>query len=98
LANANTSGDNRLGSKILMNACEAPFRAIVASAGEDPERTLQRFVETSNSAFGFNAVKREWQNLHAEGVIERVKVVRSGIQVAVAESIAFLNSETTIFE
>jgi chaperonin GroEL len=91
-------GDEKLGAGLVRAACEAPFREIVLSAGEDPERAIPKALGSSNRNYGLNVSVHKWQDLRAAGIIDPLRTIRTALQVAVSESLSFLNSEMAVFE
>lgn len=88
--------DEQIGVEILMKACEAPFRQIVANTGLDASVILNEILEKKNKAFGFNALSEKIENLNEAGVIDPVKVVKNSLSHAVSVAGVILLSEALI--
>lgn len=82
-------GGEEIGAKLLRTACEAPFREIVLSAGEDPEQAILKALGSSNRNFGLNVSANEWQDLRAAEVIDPLKTTRTALYLAISESLSF---------
>lgn len=89
------TGDEIIGAKIVKNACEAPFRQIVANAGEDASVVLAKVLQ-SNAQFGFNAMINKVEDLIAAGVIDPAKVVKNSLIHAISTAGIVILSEALI--
>ncbi len=81
---AGLKGDNHdqdAGITIVLRAMEAPLRAIVANAGEEPSVVVNRVLEGKGS-FGYNAGSGEYGDMLAMGVVDPTKVTRTALQNA----------------
>ncbi|MDD4929370.1 MAG: chaperonin GroEL [Gallionella sp.] len=77
-------GDNHdqdAGITIVLRAMEAPLRAIVQNAGDEPSVVVNKVVEGSGS-FGYNAATSEYGDMLAMGVVDPTKVTRVALQNA----------------
>ncbi len=80
------------GLKILVKACEEPFRQIAANTGKDASTLLEE-VLAAGSTFGFNAVTEKVEDLKRAGVLDPSKVVKSCLSHAVSMAGIVLLSE-----
>jgi chaperonin GroEL len=74
----NLKGDNTaqdLGIAITRRALEAPLRAIVANAGEEPSVIVNK-VKEGKGSFGYNAATGEFGDVVAMGIQDPAKVTR----------------------
>ena len=81
---AGLKGDNHdqdAGITIVLRAMEAPLRAIVANAGEEPSVVVNKVLEGKGS-FGYNAGTGEYGDMLAMGVVDPTKVTRTALQNA----------------
>ena len=92
------AGDANAGAAIVARACEEPFRAMAAAAGWEEEAAVGAAAGNSTPGYGLNVLTGEWQDLFAAGIIDSAKVVRLALEVAAAESVAYLSGETAAFE
>jgi chaperonin GroEL len=87
------TGDNQdqnLGIAITRRALEAPLRAIVANAGEEPSVILNKVKEgTGNS--GYNAATGEFGDMVAMGILDPTKVTRTALTHATDVANIWLN-------
>jgi chaperonin GroEL len=88
-------GDELTGAQIVLKACEAPFRQIVANAGLDGSILLEQILSNEVS-FGFNAQTEKVEDLLISGVVDPSKVVKNGLQFAVSSAGIILLSEVLI--
>ncbi len=77
-------GDNHdqdAGITIVLRAMEAPLRAIVSNAGDEPSVVVNKVSEGSGS-FGYNAATSVYGDMLAMGVVDPTKVTRVALQNA----------------
>ena len=77
-------GDNHdqdAGITIVLRAMEAPLRAIVQNAGDEPSVVVNKVLEGKGS-FGYNAASGEYGDMLAMGVVDPTKVTRTALQNA----------------
>ena len=77
-------GDNHdqdAGITIVLRAMEAPLRAIVSNAGDEPSVVVNKVLEGAGS-FGYNAASGEYGDMLAMGVVDPTKVTRTALQNA----------------
>jgi chaperonin GroEL len=77
-------GDNHdqdAGITIVLRAMEAPLRAIVSNAGDEPSVVVNKVLEGKGS-FGYNAASSEYGDMLAMGVVDPTKVTRTALQHA----------------
>jgi chaperonin GroEL len=88
-------GDEQLGAKIVVQACEAPIRQIIANAGKDSSVVVAEVLKKGGS-FGFNALTERVEDLVSSGVIDPVKVVKNTLLYASSAAAITLISEALI--
>ena len=84
VAVAGLKGDNHdqdAGITIVLRAMEAPLRAIVQNAGDEPSVVVNKVSEGSGS-YGYNAATSEYGDMLAMGVVDPTKVTRTALQNA----------------
>lgn len=91
----NLSDDEKIGAQILKQACEAPFKQIVANTGCDSSILLE-IVLSSQKNMGFNAITESVEDLYKAGVLDPSKVVKNSISHAVSMAGVILLSEALI--
>jgi chaperonin GroEL len=88
-------GDEAIGGKIVMTACEAPLKQIVSNAGLDGSVLLAE-VRQAQYGYGFNALTEKIEDLMAAGVIDPAKVVKNTLMFAASVAGIVLISEALI--
>jgi len=84
------------GYKILIDSLEAPFRQIVANAGFDEAGV---YIADIRKGKGFNAKTGVLvDDMFKEGIVDPVRVVRSGLQNAASGAGILLTTEVAIAE
>lgn len=91
----NLSGDEAIGGQIVLKACEAPFRQIVANTGSDPSIMLGE-VLAAPAYFGFNAMNEKVEDLVKSGVVNPAKVDKNALRFAASTAGIILLSEALI--
>jgi len=81
-----------VGAKILLRACEAPFKQIVFNTGYDSSLLLEEVLKGGKN-IGFNAVTEKVEDLLKAGVIDPAKVVKNSLIYAVSVAGMVLLSE-----
>lgn len=77
LSSLKLEGDEQLGAKLFMTACETPLRQIASNAGADGSVVLAEVLKASNSNVGFNANTEQVEDLMKAGVIDPAKVIKN---------------------
>lgn len=88
-------GDEAVGAKILIAACEAPLRQIATNAGLDGSVILAE-VLNSGKNFGFNAMTEKVEDLMAAGIQDPAKVVKNSLTHAFSAAGIVILSEALI--
>jgi chaperonin GroEL len=90
-------GDEAVGARIVVRACEEPLRQIAANAGEEGAMVVQN-VKNKKGSVGYNAETNEYEDLLKSGVIDPTKVVRTALQNAASVAGLLLTTEVLIAE
>jgi chaperonin GroEL len=85
----------RAGVTILRRALEEPLRQIAINAGLDGAVVVDR-VRAGAADFGYNAATGEYGSLLAMGVLDPLRVVRSGLENAASVAGLMLTTECLI--
>src|SRR5947209_10565886 len=89
------SGDEATGANILRRALEEPLRQIAFNAGAEGSVVVAA-VKGFEPGKGFNALTGAYEDMFAAGIIDPVKVTRSGLQNAASIAGMLLTTETLI--
>jgi len=86
-----------LGFKIVLKALEAPMRQIAVNAGKDDGSVIVERVKTSAGNAGYDALNDIIiPDMLKAGIIDPVKVTRSGVQNAASAAAILLTTEVAI--
>jgi chaperonin GroEL len=94
----NVSGDEKIGCDIVFRAVTAPIKQIAENCGLDGSVVAQKVEESTDDAFGFNALSGEYGDLLKDGVIVPTKVERVALQNAASISGLLLTTDCAITE
>jgi len=89
--------EERFGVKIVKRAIEEPLRWIASNAGHEGPVVLDK-VKNGKGAFGFNALKEEYEDLLKAGIIDPTKVVRTALLNAASIAGLMLTTEAMVAE
>ncbi len=90
-----TTGDEKTGVRIILNALESPLYQIVANAGLEPAVVINKVKELEKGT-GFNALTEQYVNMIEGGIIDPTKVTRSALQNATSVASTFLTTECIV--
>ena len=90
-------GDERTGLAILKRSLEAPARQIAENSAVDGGVVVER-MRTGSGNQGFDAARREYVDLVANGIIDPTKVVRIALENAVSAASLLLLTEAVMTE
>ncbi|MDQ1322474.1 MAG: chaperonin GroEL [Actinomycetota bacterium] len=91
------SGDELVGVEVFADALTAPLYWIAANAGQDGAVVVHKVSELP-AGHGFNAATLSYGDLHADGVVDPVKVTRSAVLNAASVARMVLTTETAIVD
>ena len=94
---AELSGDQAVGVRMVREALSAPLMLIADNAGHSGEVVLDR-VRTSEGNWGFDAEAGEYCDLVAKGIVDPVKVTRSALENAASIAAMMLTTQAVITE
>ncbi|WP_202731770.1 chaperonin GroEL [Achromobacter xylosoxidans] len=89
------NADQDAGIRIVRRALEAPLRAIVANAGEEPSVVVAKVADAKGN-FGYNAATGEYGDLVEIGVVDPTKVTRTALQNAASIAGLILTTDATV--
>lgn len=88
-------GDEQTGAQIVSRALTAPLRQIAENAGLEGSVIVEHIREKEKGV-GFNAATGEWVNMIEAGIVDPVKVTRSGLQNAGSIAGSILSTEAVV--
>ena len=90
------SGDEKTGAAIVMRAIEEPVRQIAKNAGFDGSVVVNNILKTKKVNYGFDALKNQYTDMVASGIIDPTKVSRSVLQNAASVAATLLTTESIV--
>jgi chaperonin GroEL len=98
-AKKSMSREEEIGFMIVLKALEAPLRQIVLNAGKDDAAVIIEEIRKSKGFAGYDALKDVMvEDMVLAGIVDPVKVTRSGIQNAASAAAILLTTEAVIAE
>ena len=88
-------GDEKTGAQIVLKALEAPLFHIAANAGLEGSVIINK-VKESPVGTGFDALKEEYVDMVAAGILDPAKVTRSALQNATSVASTLLTTESVV--
>jgi chaperonin GroEL len=88
-------GDEQVGVDIVRRALSAPARQIAENAGA-PGDVIVEHVRGLKGGNGYDALRGEYGDLFAKGIVDAAKVTRSALQNAASIAAMVLTTETLI--
>ena len=89
-------GDEKTGAKIILRAVEEPVRQIAKNAGLDGSVIVNNILSSKKPNYGFDALKDEYTDMVASGIIDPTKVTRSALQNAASVAATLLTTESIV--
>jgi len=89
-------GDERTGINIIRRALEEPLRQIATNAGLEGSVIVEKVRNSNELHFGFDALKGDYGNMVAKGIIDPTKVTRSALQNAASIAAMVLTTECLV--
>ena len=88
-------GDEVTGIAILKRALEEPLRWIAENAGQDGSVVVDK-VKRSKKGVGYDALKGDYGDMVAKGIIDPLKVTRTGLENASSIANMILTTEALV--
>ncbi len=89
------SDEHAVGYSILVGALSAPFKQIVRNAGREDEMVILAEISGGGTK-GYNAATNEIVDMYEAGIIDPVKVTRSGVENAASAAAVLLTTEAAV--
>lgn len=90
------SGDEKTGANIVLKAIEEPIRQIATNAGLDGSVIVSTIKKSKKPNYGYDALKNEYTDMVASGIIDPTKVARSVLQNAASVAATLLTTESIV--
>ena len=88
-------GDIKTGANIVLKALEAPLAHIAGNAGLEGSVIINK-VRESKAGIGFDALKEQYVDMVAAGILDPAKVTRSALQNATSVASTLLTTESVV--
>lgn len=88
-------GDEKTGANLILKALEAPLYTISANAGLEGAVVISK-VREQEPGMGFDALKEEYVDMVANGILDPAKVTRSALQNATSVASTLLTTESVV--
>ncbi len=95
LVNA-AEGDEKTGEKIVLKVLEEPVRQIAINAGLEGSVIVENIKKANKVGYGYNALKDEYSDMLAAGIVDPTKVTRSALQNAASVASTVLTTESLV--
>lgn len=92
---AKESDEFAVGYHVLVGALSAPFKQILRNAGREDEMVLMAEISQPGTK-GFDAANEEIVDMLDAGIIDPVKVTRSGVENAASAAAVLLTTEAAV--
>jgi chaperonin GroEL len=89
-------GDAQFGVDLMKKVVQTPVRTIAENAGIDGAVVARRVLAEKAATHGFNALKNEYGDMLAAGVVDPTKVTRSALQNAVSIASLLLTTDCVV--
>ena len=89
-------GDEKTGAQIVLRAIEEPVRQIARNAGLDGSVIVNNILTSKKANYGFDALRNEYTDMVASGIIDPTKVTRSALQNAASVAATLLTTESIV--
>lgn len=90
--------DQKVGIKIIQNACKAPCKLIADNAGHEGAVVAANILKEGNPRKGFNAQTGEYVDMMEAGIIDPTKVVKTALSDAASVASLMATTEVAIFD
>src|SRR5262249_51568902 len=97
IASLEVDGDEKTGLEILRRAMEEPLRRIAENASQDGSLIVSK-VRAEKKNIGYNAAKRQIEDMLEAGIIDPAKVVRAALQNAASIAGLLLTTDAAVAE
>jgi len=92
------TGDEKIGVNIVKRAIVAPIKQIAANAGLDGSIVAQKVLESKETNFGYDALRKQYGDMIKFGVIVPTKVERIALQNGASIASLLLTTDAVVSE
>ena len=98
LSKIKATSDERVGVDIVRRAVVAPIKQIAENAGLDGSIVAQKVMESNQTNFGYDALRKEYGDMIEFGVIVPTKVERAALQNGASIASLLLTTDAIVSE
>jgi chaperonin GroEL len=98
LAKVKGTEDEKIGVDIVRRAITAPIKQIAKNAGLDGSIVAQKVLESDETNFGYDALRKEYGDMVKAGVIVPTKVERAALQNGASIASLLLTTDAIVSE
>ena len=95
LEKVKAEGDEKTGVEIIKKAIEEPLRWIAINAGKEGSVVVDK-VKGSKKGIGYDALNDEYVDMVGKGIIDPLKVTRTGLENAASIATMILTTESLV--
>lgn len=88
----------KIGAKLLIEACESPLRAILDNAGMSFDVVKEKIMINTNLAYGLDVRNSKYCDLIENGIIDPLKVTKSALENSVSIASMMITTECALME
>jgi len=89
-------GDEAVGVRIVKRALEEPLRRIAINAGQEGSVVVDAVKKNGNRGFGYDALRDDFGDMVAKGIIDPAKVTRAALENAASVAAMVLTTEALV--
>lgn len=89
-------GDEAVGVRIVKRALEEPLRRIAINAGQEGSVVVDAVKKNGNRGFGYDALRDDFGDMVARGIIDPAKVTRAALENAASVAAMVLTTEALV--
>jgi len=87
--------DERAVYHILVSAVEAPIRALLQNAGENPDEILAQ-IKAAGEGYGYDVLKRKLVHMVTAGIVDSAEVIHQAVYRAIYGAALILTVDTLV--
>ncbi|MCH2101325.1 MAG: chaperonin GroEL [Planctomycetes bacterium] len=92
------TNDEATGAEILFGALSQPIRVIAENAGLDGSVVVRNVRSSKAFAHGFDALRDEYGDMFAAGVVDPLKVTRTALENAISVAATLMTTDCLVVE
>ena len=98
LEDGSLSKDQKIGVQIVRDAVRLPAFRIASNAGKQGAVVVEKVLENTNTAFGYDAMNDKFVNMFEAGIIDPTRVTRCALQDAASVAGLLMTTEAAVVD